>query len=244
MDYSIAIPSYQRPQELLKKTLTMLKNENIDPSIIYVFVVPEEEQIYRQTIPDGYCKDIVVGVIGLPEQRNFIYDYFPLGTRILMIDDDIKEVRFVNKIPLDDMIRRMWKITEEEGASLWSIYPVANLFFCKDRVVIGKVFCVGCFHGVVNDRLYYIQNCGASEDRWNTLTRFLRDGKTLRYEGCCPITTYFAKGGLTDYRKTRQYEDTVLIHNMFPTLTTLKQKKNGVWDADIKLKVERTRNLC
>jgi hypothetical protein len=246
MDYVIAIPSYKRYKQLRDKTLAFLQREGFDPNTLYVFVANDEEKtLYEKELVPNTYKEILVGRLGLANQRNFIYDYFPLGQKILMMDDDIEDLLFLNPRPMKEMVERMWTISEEEGATLWSIYPVSNKYFCVERVVVGQVFCVGCFHGVVNTRDYY-PDMSASEDRWITCKRYSTDGKTLRYEGCCPKTRYFAKGGLEEYRKTgtNQYDDTISVTNMFPNLCKLKQyKKNGMWDAVIRLKYTHTRQL-
>jgi len=247
MDYVIAIPSYKRYTKLKEKTLNMLHVEEYDPSMITIFVANEEEKaLYEKELVPNTYKEIVVGRLGLANQRNFIYDYFPLCQRILMIDDDIGTLIWLNPRPMKEMVERMWKISEEEGATLWSIYPVSNKYFCVERVVVGQVFCVGCFHGIVNTRDYLPENMSASEDRWYTCRRIRADGKTLRYEGCCPKSVYFAKGGLWDYRHTgtNQYDDTVRVTELFPDICKLKQhKKNGMWDAVIRLKYTHTRQL-
>ena len=240
MDYVICIPTYKRYTHLRDQTLTMLKNEGYDPKDIFVYVANEEEKkLYEATLVPGTYGSLTVGVIGLPQQRNFIYDQFPIGQKILMLDDDIKEVMFKNeKRPVKEVVARMWELAAQEGATLWSIYPCPNRFYCVERVVVGQVFCVGCFHGVINTRTYY-PDLAAAEDRWLTASRILKDGKTLRYEGCCPKTVYFQKGGLYDYRhtNTKQYDDSVKVAEMFPTICKLKQyKKNGFWDAVIPLK--------
>jgi hypothetical protein len=244
MDYVIAIPSYKRYTQLRNKTLAFLEREGFDPNTIYVFVADVDEmKKYKDTLLT--CHDVIVGRLGLANQRNFIYDYFPLGQKILMMDDDIEDLLFLNPRPMKEMVERMWTITEQEKATLWGIYPVSNKYFCKERVVVGQVFCVGCFHGIVNTRDYLPENMSASEDRWFSCRRILADGKTLRYEGCCPKTKYVAKGGLWDYRRTgtNQYDDTIRVTELFPGLCKLRQKKNGLWDAEMRLKYTHTRQL-
>jgi len=41
-DFVVAIPSYDRPKELNKKTLSMLNDNNISKNIITVFVANSE----------------------------------------------------------------------------------------------------------------------------------------------------------------------------------------------------------
>ena len=44
MSYVVAIPSYNRPDEITKKTLTTLKTGGVDKKKIYVFVANKQEE--------------------------------------------------------------------------------------------------------------------------------------------------------------------------------------------------------
>ena len=91
-DYVIAIPSYKRTETLKEKTLATLKKYKIEPSKIHIFVADkDEEKAYKEALPNGSYGKIVVGIKGIKEIRNFITDYFPIGKKIICMDDDIKE---------------------------------------------------------------------------------------------------------------------------------------------------------
>jgi hypothetical protein len=226
----IAIPSYQRPKQLRDKTLTYLKSQNIDKNLIHVFVVEEEKEIYEKTLDPNTYGRLLVGRKGLAEQRNFIMNYFPLGQQILYLDDDIKGVKMIHPMPLMDLANKMFQLCKQEKASLWGIYPTNNLFYCKDRITVGKLYIVGCLYGEVNNQRY-IPDVSACEDRWRSLNSFTLDLKVLRYEAACPDTTYYCKGGLTEYRLTKQKEDTVAVCECFPNLCYLQEKKHGLYEC-------------
>ena len=232
MNFVVAIPSYLRSKKLRSHTLDFLSSEKIDPQSITVFVASEEEKhIYEKTLlPDSYGS-IVVGVLGLAEQRNFIHSYYPIDTQILFIDDDIKNLKWINKKPLIQFVNRMFEIAREEKINLWSIQPASTVFYCKDRIAIGKQFCVGCFYGQINTIDSQIPLYSACEDKYRSLYRWKTDGATMRYDGCCPNTTYFTKGGMTEYRKNRQHADQEAVIALFPKDCFLKVKKNDIWDC-------------
>ena len=58
MNIKIAIPSKGRPNELNAKTLLTLHHAGIDPSNIYVFVVADEEDLYRNSLIKSWYKEI------------------------------------------------------------------------------------------------------------------------------------------------------------------------------------------
>lgn len=91
--YVIAIPTYKRSTLIVKNTLNVLQNRNIDKQRIYLFVAnTQEKSDYLKNVPRNMYGTIVVGVIGLRDQRNFITKYFPENTLIVEMDDDVKEV--------------------------------------------------------------------------------------------------------------------------------------------------------
>ena len=74
MPTKFAIPSYNRVDILKSNTIAMLEHYKIPKKQIYIFVVEEEYQQYKDALPD--YKNIIIGVKGLYNQRNFITNYF------------------------------------------------------------------------------------------------------------------------------------------------------------------------
>jgi hypothetical protein len=92
-DYVIAIPTFKRSLLIVKNTLNVLKNRNIDKNRIHLFVANiQEESEYLKNVPKNLYGKLIVGVIGLKNQRNFITKYFPENKLIVEMDDDVKEV--------------------------------------------------------------------------------------------------------------------------------------------------------
>ena len=92
-DYVIAIPSFKRSDIIQTHTLAVLKKHNIKPEYITIFVANQEENnIYKKAIPANLYNNIVIGIEGLKNQRNFINDYYPTGKYIVEMDDDIKTI--------------------------------------------------------------------------------------------------------------------------------------------------------
>ena len=90
-DYVVAIPTYKRYDEVTKKTLPTLKKGGVPKNKIHVFVANKtEEKLYKEKMdPDTYGH-IVVGKKGLVNQRIFISEYFPMGTCVVSLDDDVQ----------------------------------------------------------------------------------------------------------------------------------------------------------
>ena len=88
MSWVIAIPSFKRSVQIREKTLKVLKSYDIPPTKIFIFVASDEEAVIYAKENPAYR--IIVGERGLPQQRNFIMDYFEIGMQIISLDDDIE----------------------------------------------------------------------------------------------------------------------------------------------------------
>ena len=93
-DYVVAIPTFKRYNEIIKKTLPTLQRGKVPKGKIHVFVANKtEEKLYREKMdPNTYGK-IVVGKKGLVNQRIYISEYFPKGTNIVSLDDDVEKMQ-------------------------------------------------------------------------------------------------------------------------------------------------------
>lgn len=241
MEVQIAIPSYKRAEKLSRYTLAYLASQKVRKDIITIFVADEEEEKdYREVLGSDY--KIVVGVKGISQQRLFIRNYFPEGLKVICMDDDVKKLKFLRddlSFPL--LCERMFAICQEEGLTTWGIYPVNNLFFCKDRVLRGRLYVIGCCYGYINkhDLPVWLPEKGTKEDYWYSLQRICMDGAVLRYDGCCPDTIYYAKGGLSETRTVELEEKEAReVCKMFPVFSEYRLKKNGHPDVKIKRFIE------
>jgi hypothetical protein len=92
-DYIIAIPSYNRPDLIQVKTLALLHRYKIPTNKIIIFVANQEQHdLYKEKIPEFLYGGLVIGHLGLKNQRNFIMDYFPEGQHIVQMDDDLDKI--------------------------------------------------------------------------------------------------------------------------------------------------------
>lgn len=232
----VAIPSYQRAETLKAKTLKFLLEEGFDPKDIYVFVSNEQELVTYKRVIDTPLNWVVCPVNSDVGKRTHMKNFFPIGEEILSVDDDVKRIKFLENKPVKPFVERMFQLCKEEKVTLWGIYPVnqTNMFYCKERLVKGNLYCIGCFWGIVNVETEDFPEVNGKADKWLSCVRIKRDGATLRYDGACPDTSYYVgKGGMTEQRTYEMEEkSSQLIANQFPDLVRYKLKKNGHPDVE------------
>jgi hypothetical protein len=246
MNWVIAIPSYSRPTILQNKTLQLLKQNNIPNHLIHIFIVEEQLEQYK-SIPTDLYGQLVIGVKGLLNQRNFISNYFTEGQYIVSIDDDIKNITFIpdEQIPLVDLFDKAFDICIKENAFIWGLYPMSNPFYQirNEYYSTHLTFLCAVLYGYINRPNLKSLECkvtaqyqGNKEDVERTMRYWLNDKKIIRFNRIGFITKYFNNGGLglLQDRMPHIIEETIALNNAYPELTKIKIRKNGIYEIVLK----------
>jgi hypothetical protein len=240
MDYKIAICSHNRIDTLKKKTLRVLELYGIEKEKIFVFVAPDEVADYRAALL-GYT--VVEGALGLCANRNAVVAYFPEGTPVFFLDDDIRgflEYTTQNQRherQLEDLhalIVRGFEEVQKAGLSLWGIYPVANGRWMKPCLTRGLLFCYGCSFGLLI-RKDTLNQQSFKEDYERSLRFYKRDGSVLRLNWVAPLQSFCrGSGGLNAERTAeKEKEGCERLQKEFPDLMSYAQTK-GKWVIRLK----------
>jgi hypothetical protein len=249
MSWVIAIPSYQRPIALREKTLKTLKSYHVSPTKIFIFVANDEEAvIYAKENPEYR---IIVGVLGLASQRNFIIDYFDMGTQVVSMDDDIeciyrlvsKKEQKMERLPnFAELCDQVLSQLKESNLQLAGIYPCRNAFFMHDKVSTDLRFCIGCLYWFINDKILLSGQVNQKEDYERTLISYLKYGGVLRYNMICVKTKFFSEGGMGVDRYQLNKAGVVALCKLYPNYVRVWRRKNGTAEVRIKDSSKTTKN--
>lgn len=242
MTFVIAIPSFQRANLLNNKTLKMLHDNNIDKNIIHIFVIKEEYELYLNTLDKDKYEKLIIGELGLINQRQFINNYFENGTHILNLDDDIEKVDLSlhpEYSSLFNFILFAFNKSKEIGSFIWSIYPVYNPFFRikKDEYSTSLKYLVGAFYGTINrNTLEDIKEkfIDVKEDVERTIRYFINDGIVLRFNKVGFVTKYYNDGGLGKNRLGLSKDAVENLMWNFPEYGKIKIRKSGIYEFELK----------
>lgn len=243
----IAIPTYNRPNECRDKTLTTLLNGGINKNKIYIFVANKrQEKMYEEIIPKNMYKEIVVGKLGITNQRKFISRYFPEGQYIISMDDDIEELlslrgtRDLIKINnLNKFFMDAYKILKKENLYIWGVYPVRNPFFMKDRqkITTDLRFIIGVIHGYINRHsrdLMPSTKAESKEDYETSILYYLKDGGVLRFNHVTFKTKFNAEGGLGTDRFEKNKNAALYLKEKYPDIVNIFNRANGTYEVKFK----------
>lgn len=268
--YVIAIPSYNRSLMLKEKTLTVLQNHNIGPQKIYIFVANDiQAREYKHIIPKGMYHKIVVGELGLKNQRNFITKYFPNNTNIVQMDDDITDIKQIDfsksklskktKKPhkyyqtksienLNQFIKHSFIQCRSKKLYLWGVFPVNNPYFMNTNTTTDLRFIVGPFFGIINrkykDRKDLLTTIDEKEDVERSIKYHIKDGGVMRFNYISIETKYYRNpGGMQSEMKNRKeeaFKSAKYLSDTYPQYTNLYlKKKSGYPEVKLKDKTKR-----
>jgi hypothetical protein len=253
-DYVVAIPSFQRSEVIVKKTLETLRKGGVPDKCIHIFVANEAERAaYANEAERLAYRDsttsikIVVGVKGITEQRKFIVKYFAEGTHVFSIDDDVEKFLRLSRDgqklvdfkqgDLDRFIKKAFAAIEARNLFIWGVYPMRYAYFMKHNVTTDLRLILGTAYGFIcrHDK-DLVPTVGEKEDYENTIRHYLKDGGVMRYNDICLKTIYHSPGGLGKLTEERLHANAVAaaqLQKMYPDLMTVFKRPNGM--TEIKL---------
>ena len=251
MYVNIAIPSYKRHDVLENKTLKMLQQGNIAASHITIFVSSQEQaDIYSKAIDESLYGKIVVGELGITNQRNFIKQYYDVGSYVVSLDDDLEYISHMHLnntlLKVDDLAEFFndnYQLLLDTKLFLWGIYPVHNQFFMKSNFQARKDlrFIIGLCHGFIvrEDRMLLSPQAECKEDIQQTILYYIKDGGVLRLEKYSAKTKFLSAGGLGKLKDRLGLASTAAAYivSTYPELAKVWYRKTGM--AEIKLKDTR-----
>ena len=242
--YVIAIPTYNRCDTIISKTLKMLKDGGVKKSKIFIFVANKKEfDKYNDIVPESMYNKIIIGKKGIKNQRIFISKYFPEGQHIVSIDDDVEKIEQLKGTKLqqiknvDKFFTDSFKLLKKEKLYIWGIYPVHNAFFMKNNISFGLKFLIGVLFGYINrhnNKLY--PKSSVKEDIEQSILFYKMDGGVVRYNNIVTKTVFFAKGGggvaserIASYKKASNY-----LNKKYPEfISNIFTRENGLTEVKL-----------
>jgi hypothetical protein len=241
-NYVVAIPTYNRSKEVVSKTLATLLDGKVSKDRIYIFVANKaQEKIYEETVPKMMYHKIVVGKLGITNQRKFISKYFPENQYIVSIDDDVEELlmmqnpeKLVKVKDLDKFFNEAYAELKSENLYIWGIYPVRNPFFMKKKISSDLKFIIGVLFGYINRHLKKLEpsiHSETKEDYEQSILYYKMDGGVLRYNYITPKTKFNAAGGLGTDRFERNKSAAEYLKKTYPDIITIFHRKTGMTEV-------------
>jgi len=232
--YKVAIPSYRRSSILANTTLPMLIKGGIKK--VYVFIDNKDFEPYKILCEDldieiEYC---ITECKGIGKVRNYIRNYFEIGTQVIMIDDDICGVYQKENeiIDLNSFIKKGFEKCIYIGSTLWGVQLFSNQFFLREGISTKLTYINGSFTGFIKTKDEIFVDIDHFEDYLFSILHFARDGVLCKFTDVWLKTKPFLQqGGICqqcsglEQRKKQALINGNKLYNLFPNCVILRHSK-------------------
>ena len=237
-----AIPSYNRADVLIKKTLSTLVKSGICFNEIDLFLFDENQKTEYQTkIINHFCCEIniiVTDILDLGQRLNYILNkHYPEDTEVVLIEDDIRQVcRGKDNLNVKAFAKQAFEVTRIENYNIWGISPTDSFMFQKEGYTTDFKFIIGTLYGIIvrhSDDLNV--SITYKQDFERTILYYIKDKGMIRFNDVYCKTTYRAVGGLGNDNKNNRLQKEIdacsLMIDKYPNYCYQNKKK----EREIKL---------
>lgn len=239
------IASYRRPDN--QRTLDYLERMGIDRGHIIMAVQCEEDKAQYEKAGIGSRVGRLIYRAGknVSDNRNTLLDSVPLGTRLVMLDDDINSIcrlvgkglrKIENRDEFYSMIKRGYALAARYRTVGFGLYPVKNAYFMsagytERNVVIGTLF------AIVNTDLRFDAEMETKEDYEYCCKAIQRYGAFVRLNNYVCDAQHYTKGGCEEAwsDKAELYMTARRLAGRYPDILALNPKRPG----EVKMKGKR-----
>lgn len=244
MDYILVCPTHRRPHTFYKKTYNFLQRSGAINPILWV----NDERDFKEYSELNLGLEIIIGGSSISEKRNMIQDHYPEGTKIVMIDDDIKNVVVYddeeskgkrNVINFNELVKCGFSNCEKHSTTMWGVYPVDNSLFLKPVIRINLCYIVGALFGIVNKKMkQWSVKYNYAEDFERSMRYYYNENRLVRLDFIGLSTNYYKeKGGLQTTRtEQKNFESKKELVDEFPVYLKMVEKRGRAEIGFIKSK--------
>lgn len=230
----VCIPTYNRFQTIGDMTLRYLNSIQYPSDKIILFVASDEQAaLYRQHVPQHLYGQIVVGVLGLVNQRNYITKWLDSNEIFISMDDDVQSIKVMTGFNIYWIIADAVAKIKRGDAGLAGVLPNSDARRFRTghtehlSHIVGSFYVCKNNHSMLLDTDPIIQE--AKEDYYRTLQYFMVYGRILRYRNAGVQTVYRNPlGGIESLgRRKRDAAACVDLIRRYPKFVKHIDKKSG-----------------
>lgn len=200
--YIFAIPSYKRPDN--QAAMKWLNGMGFTRADIVIGTQTEEDYAEYQRLHGRNARIVFRPGSCIADNKNALLD-FCAGKRVVMLSDAVKRLGklrkngkvepIISRTELTMLLDRNFRIMEEEGATLWGIYPVYNAFFMDNSYTVDNLL-MGCCMGFPDTNGMRFRREFRVKEDWDISLRAIAEGrKIVRFNDMAFDRRHKIKGG-------------------------------------------------
>ena len=264
-DIKFCIPSYNRPIKVATTTLRLLIQKfNIPEDNITLFLEDDQQHdLYVKCLKDyPDIKYELKKSEGIGDLRSYIRTFYPVGTKVVMMDDDTYSViEMRNDIePFDKKNNKIYTMNEDDFKSWmkeaferlengkgknFGIVLFDNPYYMTRSVSNNFRYVCGNIVGFIRQEEEPSVSIAHGEDFEFSIKLFKRDKELIRYNYISVKTKHYAEGGICDTyggedeREVKAKENLQYLVDTYKGAFCVYKKKNGKYNlrCNAKLKI-------
>ena len=208
--YIFAIPSYKRADN--QAAMKWLNEMGFTRADIVISTQTEEDYAIYKALHGKNARILFRHGSCISDNKNTLLEACA-GKRVVMLSDAVKKLGKLRKngkvepiasrTELMMLLDRNFRITEEEGAILWGIYPVYNAFFMDSSYTIDNLLMGCCMGFPENNEMRFRREFRVKED-WDISLRAIAEGKkVIRFNDMAFDRRHKIKGGCQEMWKAK-----------------------------------------
>jgi len=225
--YRIAIPTHRRHNTIQDLTLNVLKDMDCG---IDLFISDEHDyDLYSQHLPMNNL--ILTNTNSVCDKFNFVQNYYDEGAFIFVMEDDIKEIKSLQKYETKKIFDMIYNFCKNNHIQCAGVYPSSNDFYMKKTIDIGSTYIVAnlfAFTSKKDGRL----NCALkTKNDYERSVKYAQVyGKIARFNFIsCKTNNYTNKGGMQteNTRQQDELEASKQLIQMYPSIFDINTKRKS-----------------
>jgi hypothetical protein len=227
----IVIASYNRPDLITSRTLAYLKSIHYPATHILIFVASEEQKaLYQSSINPDLYSQIIIGILGLNQQRNFISKYLEDNEIYISFDDDVSKIKFLEGYSFYSFLAEALTYIKSGQVGLAGVLSNSDARKFKSGRTLHLAHIVGSFFVCKNHKETVLpEDFCEKEDYIRTIMYFIRYKAVLRCQYAGVETKYLlGVGGIpSDGRLEREIAGVEYLLEKYPSYCKRIVKKSG-----------------
>lgn len=240
MSYVIAIPSHRRSTTILQHSLAQLRESDVRADVhLFLSDAQDADEYASSGATHGCTVHVCTGALNATDKFNAIHDAFEPGTRVFVIEDDVRIVegkRGQNKRSEPTSLHRaITEGFEAAGELLWGIAPHDNAYFFDTKYTRTlKLVVAHAFGFTASQDPGLLVTQPSKTDFERTLLYWNRDGAVVRapHLGVRAKASYRLEGGMQanythDARAAAEEEAVAYLTHRYAHLCRRKEKASS-----------------
>lgn len=254
INFRIAIPSHNRAILIQELTLAYLERCGVNNQQIDVFVSDDAMAYdYASAGVQRKANNIMNAcTTNVRDKFNFIHSYYPAGTKVLLIEDDIASIDRLAGYNMLESITDLafnaaygFSLCEKFGTKLWGISNNDNPFFLKNNSGFCFKMVVANMYGFIAEQPPLLITQHTKTDYERTILYTIKYGGVVRLDHLCARTrNYKNPGGMqdlpTEERSRQESEASNYLATTYPNMCKLNTKKDSKY-AEISLLTKKVK---